>query len=281
MTLVSTLCGSNNVVMFADNEESISDLGKKIVDKLTVWDAPNHPFRFAIASATDDAMYVEMLERKLAAALLAMDAFSLVTIENELASTLTEFYAHHSPTSLIEILVTVQPLPSGRPCVFHMSHTAISIPSLSESFKNIGKGAYLADFILPKLLGAYESNLMLVLAAIYCGKLVHENTPGVGPVERIILLGDSGEYEELGGVEIKEFEGNMALFGDVISEAFAVAAIGHEPETRQALLDYMTEELDAMKARNTELWERIQPQIKKRAERRAKMQERKRKASGS
>jgi hypothetical protein len=277
MTLVSALIGSDAIVMFADNEEAIGDLGKKNVDKLTVWDAPNHPFRFAIAAATNDAMYIEMLERKLASTLLALSVFSFTQIENELVDTLSEFYRQHTPSSLIELLITVQPLPSGRPQVIHIAHTAVSIPSLSERFKNIGKGAYVADIVLPNLVSGWESSMLLVLAAVYTGKVVHKSTPGVGPVERIVLLSKDGEYDELWANEIREFEENLTMFDDIVSGSFAYVALGQEPDTHKIILEDLTEELNTVKERNMELWESIQSKIRKHAERRKKMEERKRK----
>src|ERR1017187_2682343 len=95
MTLVAALSGLNGVVMFADTEETVAGYSKRIVEKLSVYDLPNMPFRFAIGGATTNAPYVDMLQSEIASTLSSINRYDLQEITNTLASTLTDFYSKH------------------------------------------------------------------------------------------------------------------------------------------------------------------------------------------
>jgi hypothetical protein len=271
MTLVSALMGREGVVIFCDTQETVGGYSKKNVDKMTVWSFPDSPFRFAISGATDDATYLDMLERALSGTLLSMDTYSLAKAETSLTKTLTEFYSKHiwpqaARAPLTEFLIVIQPLPSGRPDVIHISGTAVTIPSLSHPFKNIGVGAHLADYLFSLLLGGGQTQVELAIVGAYVGKQVNENVDGCGPVERIVLLGNNGQNEELTSEDIKGFENNLHPIGEVIQAAFIVAASVADPKGHETELEYIAAELQEIRAGNAELWDSIQEKIRQAAE---------------
>jgi hypothetical protein len=216
-----------------------------------------------------------MLERALSGTLLSMDTYSLAEVETALSNTLTEFYSKHiwpqaAKAPLTEFLIVIQPLPSGRPDVIHISGTAVTIPSLSHHFKNIGVGAYLADYLFSLLLGGGQTQAELAIIGAYVGKQVNENVDGCGPVERIVLLGKNGEYEELTLEDIKGFEDNLHPIGEVIQSAFVVAANitanVTNLESPESELEYISGELQDIRTANTKLWDSIQEKMKRIAE---------------
>jgi hypothetical protein len=278
MTLVTTLIGREGVAMFTDTQETIGGYAKKSVDKLTLWSVDG-PFRFAIAAATNDTTYLEMLERQISGTLLGMDTYDLADIEKALADTLTDFYAKHiwpqsSKSSLIEFLITIQPMPNGRPEVIHISGTAVSIPSLSEHHKSIGVGAFLADYLVPIILGGGQTLAELAFAAVYIGKQVQDNVDGCGAVERITLLANDGEHYELYSDVIKEIETNLFPFGQVIEHAFIAVSNVTEQDDAEHDLSYIAAELQDVRHANSALWDRIQVQIKAHAQWREKWDKR-------
>ena len=274
MTLVTTLHGRDGVVMFTDTQETVGGYAKKIVDKLTLWNVDG-PFRFAIAAATNDTTYLEMLEREISRALFSVKSYALGEIERSLVDALTGFYAKHiwpqpSKNHLIEFLITLQPMPNGRPDVIHISGTAVSVPTISENHKSIGVGAYMADYLLPIFLGGGEDLAQLAMTAVYVGKEVHDNVDGVGPVDRIILLGNNGDYHELYHDVIRELEENLFPFRDVIQQAFRAASEVLDEGKGDLEHNYIGAELRDMREKNTELWNRMQQQIKAHAQWREK-----------
>lgn len=275
MTLVTTLMGREGVVMFADTQETVGGYAKKPVDKLTLWNEhPDRPFRFAIAAATDDTTYLEMLEREISGTLLKLNGNWLRSIEKDLADTLTTFYAKHiwpqSKNPRIEFLITIQPLPHGLPDVIHIAGTAVSIPSLSESHKSIGVGAFLADYIVPMILDGGEGLAHLAMAAVYLGKQVHENVDGCGPVDRIVLLGRDGECDELYSDVIRQMEAAVYPLREVMTHAFTSCADIADTDNGELERTYVQNELLNMREKYAELWEEMQQQIRAHGEWRRK-----------
>ncbi len=116
-----------------------------------MWDIEDMPFRMAIAGSTDNATYLDMLERVLTSDLLRLNECSLELIEDQLSNTLTAFYSKHvwpQPNApIMEFLIAIQPLPSGLPQVFHVSGTAVLLSSVTEHYKCIGVGSHLANYL--------------------------------------------------------------------------------------------------------------------------------------
>ena len=203
MTLVSALIGREGVAFFCSTQETQGGYAKKNVDKMTVWDFDDSPFRFAISGATDDATYLEMLERTITGNVLKLNSFSLDLIERTLADTLAEFYGKHiwpqtARAPLMEFLLVFQTAALRNARGGAHFRTAVNVPSLAIHHKSIGVGAYIADYLFPLLLGGGQTQAELAIAAAVVGKQVEENVDGCGPVERIILLDRDGRYEENG-----------------------------------------------------------------------------------
>lgn len=181
MTLVVALAGHEGVAMFADTQETVAGYSKKTIDKLTVFDLGNRPFRFAIAGATTDANYVDMLQGEIAGALSSVDEFDLTKIIAALTDTLTDFYSRHiwprpSDRPQMEYLITVQPLPSGHPEIIHIAETAINVLGITTHHKSIGIGAYLADYLIGLTLGGGEGLHQLAATAVYnCSRGTREH----------------------------------------------------------------------------------------------------------
>jgi len=263
MTLVSTLIGREGVAFFCDTQETQGGYAKKNVDKMTVWDFDDSPFRFAISGATDDATYLEMLERTITGNVLKLNSFSLDLIERTLADTLAEFYDKHiwpqtAKAPLMEFLLVFQPLPSGMPEVVHVSGTAVNVPSLAVHHKSIGVGAYMADYLFPLLLGGGQTQSELAIAAAVVGKQVEENVDGCGPVERIILLDRDGQYEELGPTEIADSLRIMQPFLGLLETAFTAATSIEDMKGHDLALDEIAGELSDIRESNRAWWKSIE-----------------------
>jgi hypothetical protein len=284
MTLVSALMGREGVVTFCDTQETIGGYAKKSVDKMTVWDFPDAAFRFAISAASDDASYLEMLERAVSGTLLRMDAYSLGAIESALTETLTEFYSKHiwpqsSKASLIEFLIAIQPLPSGRPEVLHISGTAVSVPSLSCNYKNIGVGGYLADYLFSLILGGGQTQAELAIAAALVGKQVGDNVDGCGPVERIVLFDRDGQYEELGLDEVTESLRILQPFLGLLEASFTAATSIVDMNAHDLALEEIAGELSDIRESNRAWWNSIQDRRKQLAEYRTKYEQERKSSS--
>lgn len=274
MTLVSALMGSEGVVFFCDTQETQGGYAKKTIDKMTVWDFDDSPFRFAISGATDDATYLDMLERMLTGNVLRLTTFDLSTIEKTLADTLTDFYAQHiwpqgPKAPLMEFLMVFQPLPSGHPEVFHVAGTAVNVPSLSVSHRSIGIGAYMADYLFSLLAPNARTQKELTIAAAYVGNQVKENVDGCGPIERVVLLGNNGEYAELGPEEIQESLKIMQPIANVFPACF-IAASSNDVTGYDKSMEYIAAELEDIRQSNKKWWNSIQIKIKEIAQHRKK-----------
>jgi hypothetical protein len=235
MTLVAALSGHEGVAMFADNQEVVGGYSKKSVDKLCVYDFGDRPFRFAIAGATDDATYLDNLQSEIAAALLGVNEFNLRTISNSLSEVLTAFYSKHiwpraTDKPRMEFLLVVQPLPAGSPETFHISETSVNIEGITTHEKSIGIGSYLADYLTKLFLGGGEPLTQLSFAAVHIAREVRENIEGVGQVERVVMFGKNGEYDELSLEDIIAIEQQTQPFSELIRNVFAAATDVSDPK---------------------------------------------------
>lgn len=283
MTLVSALVGREGVVFFCDTQETLGGYAKKNVDKMAVWEFDDLPFRFAISGATDDATYLDMLERAITANILRVDSYSLPVIEKVIADTLLEFYAKHiwpqsTKAPLMEFLMVFQPLPSGVPDVIHVSGTAVNVPSLTAHHKSIGIGAYLAEYLFAQLLEGGQTQAELTIAAAYVGRQVETNVDGCGPVNRIVLLDNDGQYKELGAGQINDSLRIMEPFPGTIEAAFSAATSISDMNAHDLALEQISGELSDIRESNRAWWDSIQDSIKQIAEYRGKY-EPKRKSS--
>lgn len=135
MTLISALSGYEGVLLFADTQETVADYSKKAIEKTEIWDIPGHPFRFAIAGATDSGTYADLLQNEIVSALGSLKTFDTGIITEALTATLTNFYSTHvwprpaGERPETQFLLIVQPLPNGFPQVFHIAQTAPNILS--------------------------------------------------------------------------------------------------------------------------------------------------------
>jgi hypothetical protein len=226
MTLVSALSGHEGVVFFADTNETISDYSKKTIDKVDVFDFPNHPFRFAIAGAADDSTYADMLQHELSATLLAQEAFDLAAIKLALTDTLTEFYGKHFAATdrpKLQYLVAIQPLPSGTPEIVHIAQTAVNFVGITTHQTSIGIGSYLADYLYGVLLGGGEPIAWLSAIAVYVAREVNDNVAGVGPIDRIVIFDREGGYDELCPVDIEAIQENLSGMNEGLRHFFSLA----------------------------------------------------------
>lgn len=261
MTLVAALSGHEGIAMFADTQETVAGYSKRIVDKLHVFDLPGAPFKFGIAGATNDATYVDMLQSELVAALSSVAEFDLTGITGALTTTLTEFYPKHIwPRSTdrpqMEYLIAIQPLPEGRPEIFHISETAANVVGITTHHKSIGVGAYLADYLLDLTLGGGEGLFQLASGAIYVAQEVRENIDGVGQVERIALFDCNGGYDELDMVDIIALEQNLRPLNEVMGSVVAALDISENKETLEAQDEEITDMVRGMREAQADIYDK-------------------------
>jgi hypothetical protein len=230
MTLVSALSGYEGVAFFADTQETVSGYSKKTIDKVEVWDFPNHPFRFVSAGSSDDGDYSDMLQNELASTLLALDVFDLGAIKLALTDTLTEFYGKHfgsrpaSERPRLEYLIAVQPLPDGTPEIVHVVQSAVNFIGITTHNKSIGVGSYLADYLYNRILGGGEPFAQLCAAAVYVAQEVRDNVEGVGIIDRIVLFDRFGGYDELVPIDIWAIERNLGGINEGILHLFSLCS---------------------------------------------------------
>src|SRR5438270_13809569 len=129
MSLISVLSGRSGLVLCSDSQETVSNYQKKSLDKITVWNFSNRPFRIALASACDDGDYADMLASELASCLFELREFHPHVVTNTLEKALLEFYPKHiwpqpNPPTL-GFLVALQPIPDGYPIAWHVSKSAL------------------------------------------------------------------------------------------------------------------------------------------------------------
>jgi hypothetical protein len=161
----------------------------------------------------------------------------------------------------MEFLMVFQPLPSGMPDVFHVSGTAVNVPSQSVHYKSIGIGAYMADYLFSLFLGGGQTQKELTITAIHTGEQVHQNVDGCGPVERIVLLGSDGQYAELGPEEINESLKIMQPMNADVFPACFNACTDDITEYDRAM-EYLAAELIDIRQSNDMWWNLIQKTIK-------------------
>lgn len=229
MTLVSALSGCEGVVLFADTQETVTNYSKKTIDKITVWDYPNRPFRFAISGACDDASYSDMLQNELSNALLSLNAFDLKKITDKLGDTLAEFYAKHiwprgGDRPQLQYLIALQPLPLGSPQVIQIAETAVNVAGTTTHTQSIGVGRYLADYLFGLILGGAETISHLCAAAVFVAKEAYDNIDGVGDIDRIVIFDRNGGYDELSLIDIKAIQENLLGLREASTHLFSIAA---------------------------------------------------------
>jgi len=237
MTLVAAFASSGGTLLFADTQETVTGYSKRKVDKLTVYDW--EPFRFGIAGAADDARYLDVLQAELANSLFKVQAFDLKTITVSLTDTLTTFYGKHiwpqaASKPQMEYMVVIQPRPSGWPEIFHVSESAVTL--VPTSYKSIGIGSYLSDYLQNLLHEGGESLLQVITTAVYIAREVREHIDGVGPVERIGVFHNDGTYNEVSWEDIETIEKQIWNLQEIQTTAFKSATRepdeSHEAETR-------------------------------------------------
>ncbi len=216
MTLVSTLSCSEGAILFADTQETLGNYSKRKIDKISLWQLHNRPFRFGIADACTHGSYSDMLKSELSVALNSVDEFDLRKFHQALTVTVTDFYGKHiwkrtdPNTPAMEFLIVIQPLPSGRPESFHVSETAVNAIGYTSQTSSIGIGAHLADYLYKRLWTPQTLSQMIALA-VYVGREVHEHVDGVGEVERIAVFDREGRYDEVEGTDMRIIERNLEL----------------------------------------------------------------------
>jgi len=286
MTLVAALTGLEGAAMFADTQETIYGYSKKTVDKLCVFDLPNRPFRFAIAGATTDANYVDMLQAELVDVLNVQTGYDARQITKALTEKLLEFYPKHvwqRPESRpqMEYLITLQPLPHGEPKIIHIAETAANV--ITGWHKSIGIGCYLADYLFNSVLGGGEPLTQLANASVYVAQETSDNVDGVGPIDRVVLFGDDGSYDELRRSEIESLEVNLKQMHEITSTSFAAITCCQNKDDHDMWQDHLSNTLRELYEENTKIfdkWVRGRDNRKRYLQFRAKRQLRAHSASG-
>lgn len=228
MSLAAALSGFDGVILFADTQETVGGYAKKSVEKLKMYDVKGHPFRFAIANATNEGNYADALESNIAAALLSITTYDLGVIHNSLTAELSDFYSKHvwprpSDRPQMEYLLLIQP-PTGDSQVFHIAETAVN-PMTTAHGKSIGIGSYLADYILQRALmgGDADSLSRLIATAVYIAREVRENVDGCGEIHEILVFLRNGEWDYVDHSEILKIEQNTEQMRGALSKAFSLA----------------------------------------------------------
>lgn len=245
MTLVTSLSGLEGAMLFADTQETVGGYGKRTVEKMEVWNVLGHPFRFGIASSTNSGTYSDSLQTEIVGTLLSTSNSDMEHIRKSLEERLTKFYADHVwPQSgdrpQMEYLLIIQPLPSGRPEIFHIYETAANIVAPQTHWKSIGVGAYLADYLLGRMLTDIPRGDMishLAAAGIYTAKEVRENIDGVGPVQRVAIFKDDGSFDMLFPDDIEAIEQNFSAMDEALHNFFQDAMDVTDGITRTDGLD--------------------------------------------
>jgi hypothetical protein len=229
MTLVSALTGNTGTIMFADTDEVIGGYSKKTIDKLEVWDFPDRPFRFGIAGATNNGTYADMLQSEITATLMSIEFPDLNLINDALTKTLTAFYSKHIwPQSSgdrpqMEYLIVLQSVAGGHLNIIHICDTAVNFPDLTTHLKNVGVGAYLADYLFSRILTGGEPVEHLIAAAVYVANEVHNNIEGVGPIDRMAVFYRDGTYDELYPKHLAQIADNIYPLNEVLNAVFSDA----------------------------------------------------------
>lgn len=269
MTLVSALSGCEGVVLFADTQETVTNYSKKVIDKVTVWDYPNRPFRFAISGACEDAVYADMLQSHISGALLSIGDFDLKVITDILGDTLAEFYKKHvwprgGDKHQTQYLIAIQPLPEGFPEIIYISETAVNVVGTTTHTQSIGVGRYLADYLFALLLGGGETIAQLCAASVFVAREAFRNIDGVGDLDRVVIFDRKGGYDELSPVDIKAIEKNLEGLNEGIQHFFSVATdlseysdvehlketvIGIAEEARQGQEEWLRDFINQVKRR--------------------------------
>ena len=246
MTLAAALSGCDGIILFADTEES-TGYSKRRVEKLGVYDFPNHPFRFGIADATEHGDYSDALRAEMISTLLSIEEYDLGKIQQALSSELAGFYSKHiwpqgssENRPRTEFLIVVQPYLKEGPQIFHVSETAVNMVGFHERGKSIGIGSDLADYLLDLAVCGDQVDSLdsLITIAVYVAREVRENVRGCGQVERLAVFLRDGELDCVTHTDIAAIEDNLKPMNDTLHTAFSIAAFnGVEDNTEQKLLD--------------------------------------------
>jgi len=264
MTLVSALTGNTGAIMFADTDEVIGGYSKKTIDKLEVWDFPDRLFRFGIAGATNNGTYADMLQSEITAALMSVEFPDLKLINDALTEALTAFYSKHIwPRSSgdrpqMEYLIVLQPLAGGHPNIVHICDTAVNFTDLTTHLKNVGVGAYLADYLFSQILGGGEPVEQLIAASVYVANEVHKNIEGVGPIDRVAVFYRDGTYDEVYPNHLVQIADNLGplneLLGYIFRDAMDLSKIGPMARSEAPTVSDILAEIREAQGRWHEQW---------------------------
>lgn len=226
MTAIIGIHGYPGVVLCADSEETISGYAKRQVDKIEQW---NHkPFRFSIGAA-GCGHYADMLASSISTALFKIDTFDLLEIRAAIESELLIFHEKHiwprvnqesATGASVELIIIVQPLPSGRVEIIHTTETAVLLLD-NRCYVSIGIGSHLADYILERVFTPSSGEAHLLTAAHYVLKEVINNIAGCGKEPTIALYRNDGTADWLFFEELEQLGVALGKWAEFHKEAFS------------------------------------------------------------
>jgi hypothetical protein len=226
MTLVATFGGASGTILLADSQES-TGYAKKSVSKVEVF--TSKPYRFAFAGA-GNATHIEGITRCLMRESGLRELPDAGTthsdVEAALKAAVIGYYQQHiwpraGDKPELELIFLAQPLPVGHTIAFHIADGLVNFCHYES--KAIGIGSYLADYLLPKLVGYAQEDGELFAKAVYILKEVKDNIEGCGGESQIHLFKNDGTCDGLQDAEVLEIEKLVVEFNEIMRQGFDAA----------------------------------------------------------
>jgi hypothetical protein len=215
MTAIIGMTGAGGGILCADSQETVQGYSKKSVDKVSV-NLHHKPFRFSIGAA-GPGHYCDFLVSELTSALLKVTDFRMASIVEVMRDVLLDFYPKHiwakpSPErGDVETLTLIQDASGGPAELVHTCETAVNYIG-NESYKTIGLGCHLADYLLDRFYSPFAGPEHLQLTAIHVLLEVIDNIDGCGKEPALIFFKMNGDWHSIWQEEINGAADHLDYF---------------------------------------------------------------------
>jgi len=205
MTAIIGISVGRGGILCADSQETVYGYSKKSVQKFKT-ELFNKPFRFAIGAA-GPGHYCDLLMGQISSALLKLNEFNQTVISGAITDVLIDFYPKHiwakpaGERQDVDTLTLIQESQSSQTFLIHTSETAVNW--VDDSYKAIGLGCYLAEYLLDILLVPMGGEVHALATAIYVLNQVIENIDGCGKEPQLIAFRRDGNHEIIFNDEFK------------------------------------------------------------------------------
>jgi hypothetical protein len=286
MTILAGFSSTAGAILCADTQETVG-YAKRNVNKIEVKQSGKtigeSKFRVAIA-AGGTSYYADKLTQELFDTIRSFEEYEPKEIIEAIEAKLTEFYTKHlwpranvQDAPQIELLILFQAIPDdpkifvGYPLLLHVAETAVNIV---QSYKTVGIGSWLADYILERLQPHGRSNKhCLVALGAYLMKEIRENVDGCGKDAEIMFFGRDGTWEDVSGGDVLQFlESHVGDINETFSEVLyriGQIPIGYEHEGHSSI-EAVIEDVERVRG---EYAEAIRLEEKRREQQRREMEE--------